>query len=122
MAENRWYIYGRNLTLQAYVFAAQAGEFILVVVAVVLCAFGLGCQASLLLLFSEVVESGVVDAFSAQDGGDLSSLGAGIGETKDAQFLFARVAASDRLGLGQMRLWREKRFRRSGYLAQRKQT
>ena len=60
-----------------------------------------------LLLFSEVVESGIVDAFAAQDGGDLSSLGAGIDETKDAQFLFAGVAASDRLGLGQMRLWRE---------------
>ena len=75
-----------------------------------------------LLLFSEVVESGIVDAFAAQDGGDLSSLGAGIDQAEDAQFLFAEAAASNRLGLGQMRLWREKRFRRSGYLAQRKQT
>ena len=93
-----------ELMLQVCFFTAQAGEFIFVVAGVRLCTVGLGIEASLLLLFAEVVESGVVDAFSAQDGGDLSSLGAGIDQAENAQFLFAAVAASDWLGLGPMRL------------------
>ena len=53
-------------------------------------------QASLLLLFAEVLERRGVDAFPPENGSDLSAFFAGIDQPQDAQFVLAAIATTDR--------------------------